>query len=438
MFSKAYKRYALLVLTLVYTLNLVDRGLMVLMLQPIKEDLTVSDTQLGFLTGIAFALFYSTLGIPIARRADRDNRAKITAIAIALWGATVMSSVFVTTYLQLVCARIAAAVGEAGCKPPTYSLLGDYFPGADERTRAMAVYWLGGPLSALISFALGGWLGELYGWRMTFFLMGVPGLLIAALVRLTIVEPRSQRAAPRPDLPPIRLVLSTLWRQPSCRHLSVALILLYLMGFGLNPWYAAFMMRSHGMGTAELGAWLGTLVSIGGVTGVLLGGYIGSQWLYGNERGQVRLCSISLIAVVPCLVAFLTLPNKHYALLAMLPFNIVFSCFYAPAFALMQRLVPDSMRATTLAVVLLLANLIGMGIGPQIVGILSDWLAPTLGSDSLRYSMLAVSLAALWAAYHFWQVGRTVGSDLASSARESESGRASELRTRIMRTAHSD
>jgi len=417
MFSEAYKRYVLGTLTLVYTLNYLDRCLIALLLQPIKLDLHLSDTQLGFLTGIAFGLFYATLGLPIARWADRGNRATITSIAIGIWGATVMLCLFVTNFIQLVGARIAAAVGESGCMPPTYSLLGDYFTEPGERTRAMAIYWLAGPLASVISFLLGGWLNELYGWRVTFFLMGIPGLVVAALVKMTIIEPRTLATCPqdlehrlmrRPD------VLRSLWRQRSSRHLSVATVLLFTMGLGLGPWYAAFMMRSHGMGTAELGIWLGLIFGLGGSGGTLLGGYVVERWFVGNERGQMRLVAVIFASLVPFFTLFLLLPQKHQALIAMVPLIMAFSFPFGPTFALMQRLVVDESRATTLAAVMLFANLIGMGIGPQLVGILSDLLRPNLEDDSLRYAMLAVSLVALWAAYHFWQVGRTVNQDLSA------------------------
>lgn len=415
MYSEAYKRYALGTMTAVYTLNLVDRGLMMLLLQPIKEDLRLSDTQLGLLTGIAFGLFYATLGIPIARWADRGNRVTITSLAIGLWGLTVMACLLVGSYVQLVFARIAAAVGESGCKPPTYSLLGDYFPQPGERTRAMAIYWLGSPLSSLISFIMGGWLNELYGWRVTFFLMGIPGLMLAFLIKWTLIEPRTQLnrvKVQQQPLPPMKKVVSALWQQRSCRHLSLALILLYTMGYGLGPWYAAFLMRSHGMGTGELGVWLGLIFGLGGITGLLSGGYVASRWFANNERAQMRLSATAVALLVPFFVAFLTLPQKHRALIALVPLVIVFNFFFAPTYALMQRLVTDDMRATTLAVVMLLANLIGMGVGPQVVGILSDALAPVLKGDSLRYAMLAMSFIALWAGYHFWRVGRTVKDDL--------------------------
>jgi MFS family permease len=419
--SKAYKRYVLGTLTLVCTLNYLDRGLIGLLLQPIKEDLHLSDTQLGFLTGIAFGLFYATLGLPIARWADSGNRVTIAALAIGLWGGTVMLCLFVTNFVQLVAARIAAAVGEAGCLPTTYSLVGDYFPGVAERTRAMAIFMIASPLSSLVSFVVGGWLNERYGWRVAFFVMGLPALLIAALVKTTIAEPRthaSRARVPERILPSMADVLSTLWHQRSSRHLVFAIILLWTMGLGLGPWYAAFMMRSHGMGTAELGVWLGLISGIGGIVGTLLGGYVSARWFADDARGQMRLGAVLIAAVVPCFVAFLLLPQKKQALIALVPLHVAILFFIGPTFALMQQLVVDEMRATTLAVVLLLANLIGMGIGPQVVGILSDVFKPHLGIDSLRYAMLTMSFVALWAAYHFWQVGRTVNEDLLPRVQE--------------------
>jgi len=414
--SQAYKRYTLAVLTLVYTLNFLDRGLIILLLEPIKQDLRLTDSQLGFLTGIAFGLFYATLGLPIARWADRGNRVTITSLAIALWGITGMFCLFVTNFVQLVAARVTAAVGESGCMPPTYSLIGDYFPAPAARTRAMAVYWLGNPLAALVSFVAGGWSNEMYGWRMTFFFMGIPALLVAGLVKMTVTEPRAslsqaQHAHDRP-LPRFVEVVGTLWYQPSSRHLCLGIILVFTMALGMAPWYAAFMMRSHGMGTAELGIWLGCIFGLSGLIGTLLGGYVAARWFSEDERGQMRLSAAMIASMVPCFALFLLLPNKQGALFALMPLVLAGNFILGPTFALLQRLVVDEMRATTLAVVMLLANLIGMGIGPQVVGILSDLLAPALGSDSLRYAMLAMSFVAFWAAFHCWRAGRTLKEDL--------------------------
>jgi MFS family permease len=415
------KGWALVALTGICTLNFLDRGLMILLLQPIKEDLHLSDTQLGFLTGIGFALFYATLGVPIARWADRGNRVTIASLAIGLWGLTVMACVFARNFTQLVCARVAAAVGESGCMPPTYSLLGDYFPEASERTRAMSIYMLAGPFATLISFMGGGKLGELYGWRMAFLITGIPGLLAAVLLKLTLKDPRSLAVAAGTQVrdrkvPGFGSVLATLWKQRSTRHLSLAIITLFTMGYGMAPWYAAFMMRSHHMQTGELGIWLGLIFGLGGIVGIYGGGYLSRRWFERDDRGQMRLSALTVASLVPFYALFLLVPEKLESLMAMIPLMVVFNFFCGPAFALLQRLVADEMRATTLAVVMLLVNLIGMGIGPQVVGILSDYLAPTMGADSLRYSMLSVSVVALWSAYHFWQVGESVSEDLTDVA----------------------
>lgn len=405
-------------MTAIYTLNLVDRGLINLLAQPIKEDLDLSDTQLGLVTGIAFGLFYAVLGIPIARLADRGNRVSIAAAAIGLWGVTVMSFVFVTNYAQLILARIAAAIGESGCKPPTYSLVGDYFKTPGELTRAMSVYWLGSPASALIGFIAGGWLDQHFGWRMTFFLVGIPGLLMALVAKLTLVEPRTRLASTsleHRDVPSFAAVLANLWGQRACRHLCAALILLYVLGMGLNPWYAAFLMRSHGMGSGDVGLWLGLIIGASGIVGILLGGYISTRWFAEDERAQMRASAVATAGLVPFFVGFITLPDRYQALLALVPMMAVFNFFFAPTYALMQRLVPEQMRATTLAVVMLFANLIGMGVGPLIVGMLSDLLAPTFAAESLRYAMLSMSFVAIWAGFHFWRAGRTVKRDLAAA-----------------------
>jgi MFS family permease len=414
-FSQAYKRYALITVSVVYTLSMLDQGLISLVLQPIKEDLHLTDTELGFLTGIAFGLVYAALGVPIARWADVGNRSTIASIAIGLWGLGVMLSLLVGNFVQLVAMRIATAVGGAGGMAPTYSLVGDYFPAPAERTRAMTIYMLANPLALLASFVMGGELNELYGWRAAFFLMGIPALLIAALVKLTIVEPRahgqSAGVAAR-QLPRMTHVLRVLWHQRSARHLILGLILVYTMGLGLAPWYAAFMIRSHGMGTAELGVWLGLAFGLGGAAGVWFGGYAAARWFADDERGQMRFIAVTIAALLPCFVLFLLLPDKIPALLWFIPFIVLINVFFGPAFALMQRLVADEMRATTLAVVMLLCNLIGMGIGPEAVGALSDLLAPVVGNDSLRYAMLTMSFAALWASYYLWKAGKTVKQDL--------------------------
>lgn len=414
--SAAYRRYALTAMTSVYMLHVIDRWMLMLLLQPIKEELSLTDTQLGFVTGIAVALFSVTAGLVLSRWADRGNRTVITSFAIGLWALTVMMTMYVSSYLQLVFARIAAAVGESGVKPPTFSLVGDYFPESNQRTRALSIYFSGNFLGSLLGLILGGWLAEQYGWRMALFLLGTPGLLLAIVFKLTIVEPRASSGRVKidaPPLPPMAAVLKIMWGQRSCRHLVMALVLLYTVGSGLAPWFGAFLVRSHHLGTAELGVSLGLVFGLGGLAGVLCGGYVATRWFANNELAQMRMSAITVALLTPCLLAFLMMPHKYQALVALVPVAMAFSAFLGPTYAVMQRLVLNEMRATVVALVMVLVNLIGMGCGPQIVGILSDAFAPTFGTDSLRYAMILMSLLAAWSGYHFWQVGRTVKEDLA-------------------------
>jgi predicted MFS family arabinose efflux permease len=430
--SALYRYYALAAITAVYTLNIVDRQAIILLLEPIKHDLHLTDTQLGFLTGIAFGIFYATVGVPIARWADRGNRAAITSLAIGMWGLTVMACTLVSSYSQLVLARMGAAIGESGAKPPTYSLVGDYFPEPTARTRAMTIYLMSTPLSALITFPLCGWLNELYGWRMTFFFMGVPGLLLAILVRFTVIDPRTAPATaanPVHKNSSMRQVLGTLWKQRSCRHMTLAIIALYATGLGLSPWYGAYLSRSHAMQTRELGNWFGAIFSIGGMVGVLVGGYLCNRVFAGNERGQMRMTALATGLLVPCFSAFLLLPQRTGALISLGVVMVTLSIYLAPTYVLLQRLVSEQMRATVLALVMLLANLIGMGMGPQIVGVLSDLLAPSYGTHSLRYAMLVVSFGAWWSAFHFWRVSMTVQQDL--NARSIATSRPEDMRAAV-------
>jgi MFS family permease len=413
MFSQNYKRYVLFLMAAVFTMNYADRYLLSVMLQSIKEDLLLTDTQLGFLSGIAFAVFYITLGIPIARWADRGNRVTIASLAMGMWGVMVMLCGMVTGFVQLALVRIGAAVGEAGCMPPTYSLVGDYFPGR-ERARALSIYALGGPMSGLVGLTLGGWLNQRFGWRTAFMLAAVPGLLIAVAVKLSIVEPRvaSPAGTDKRPQPPIAGVVLALWRKTSFRHLTFSMMLLAIVAIGFMPWYAAFMIRSHGMTSGEVGIWLGVIFSVCGLIGTYGGGHLAGRYLEDREDLQLRYGAVGVGLIFPCTAVFLLAPNKYASLAAFMPMIFLFHIFIGPLYALMQRLVTDEMRATSIAVALMISNLVGMGLGPQVVGILSDRWAPSRGADSLKWAMLAVSSVVLWSAWHFWRASRTIRSDL--------------------------
>lgn len=402
-------------MTSVYTLHVLDRWMFMILIEPIKADLHLSDTQLGFVTGPAFAIFSVTAGLVLSRWADRGDRAAITSLAVALWSVTVMSSVLVVNYMHLVLVRIAAAIGESGVKPPTFSLVGDYFPGAVERTKALSVYFSGNFIGSVIGLIVGGWLVEEYGWKVALFIIGCPGLILAVIFRATIVEPRKKLAAGAQAvvLPKMSEVAAFIYRRATCRHLVAALVLLYTVGSGLAPWFGAFLVRSHGMTSAELGVAMGLVFGIGGILGVTIGGYLATKVFANREAQQMRMSAISVALLGPFLIAFLTLPEKMHALVALVPVAMAFSVFIGPTYAILQRIVPNDMRATIVALILVIVNLIGIGVGAQVVGLMSDALFPLMGKNSLRGAMLIVSVLAVWSGYHFWQAGKTIKHELA-------------------------
>jgi MFS family permease len=406
--------YSLCMVSAVYMLNSVDRSLMAICLQPIKLELHLTDTQLGFVTGIAFGVFYATAGLPIARLADRGDRVTLASVAIALWGLVVMSSILITNFLQLALSRVMAAIGEAGCKPPTYSLIGDYFPERAERTRALGVYTGANYLSTLPGMVLGGWLAQRYGWRWTFFLMGIPGLVLAAVVASTVREPRRliSRKHPVGAHANFSSMISLVWRRRALRRLTIALILVFTITQAMQPWQAAFMARSHGMGTAEIGLWLGLITSIGGAVGAIGGGYLSGRLLAKSEKRNVAVGAAMVALITVFYVAFLIVPDGRWALLALSPTLVFLGAFLGSAYSLMQRLVPDNSRASMMALIMLLANLIGFGLGPQLVGIMSDTLAPVLDAQALRAALFVMSFIPLCAAYNLFRVAKTIDADL--------------------------
>lgn len=417
-----YKNYLLTVLMVIMAFNNVDRVALGLLLQDIKVDLELSDTQLGFLTGIAFALFYSVMGIPIARWADRGNRVTIIAITTALWSAAVVLCGLVGSFLHLLLIRVGVGVGEAGCTPPALSLIADYFPRA-ERPRAIARYMLNAPLGYLIGFALAGWLSEHYGWRMMFVLLGLPGLALAALARLTLGEPRRGNSTPEvagrlaasslsSPHPSLQQVWATLWANRTFRHLLIAFGVLSFFGQGILQWKAAFFVRSYGLQTAELGTWLAAIYGIGGLLGTYWGGELASRRAAHNEALQLKVmafvyCSFGVVSACVYLS-----PNHYFAFGFMTLATVGVHLAVGPLFATLQTLVAERMRAMSLAIVYLVANLIGLGLGPLAAGALSDALRPLVGEESLRYALLTLCPGYVWTAWHLWRASRTVTLDV--------------------------
>jgi MFS transporter, Spinster family, sphingosine-1-phosphate transporter len=424
MSERGYKNYLLGVLLLIFSFNYVDRMALGLLLQDIKVDLELSDTQLGLLTGMAFALFYSIMGIPIARWADRGNRTTIIALTTAVWSGAVALCGLAGNFTQLLLIRVGVAVGEAGCLPPAHSLIADYFSRA-ERPRAVARYMLGAPLSLLIGYLLAGWLNQLYGWRTTFVILALPGLFLSLLAWLTLKEPRvmAKTSAPgekrelhkplsaEPE-PALLGSLVTLWANRTFRQLLICFSLMSLFGEGVSQWRPAFFIRSYRLDTAELGIWLALIYGLGGILGTYVGGVWASRYAANNEALQLRATAMAYAVFGLVSVCIYLSPNAYLALgllgVAAFGANVILG----PVFATIQTLVPDHMRATSIAILYLFANLIGLGLGPLAVGSLSDLLRTTLGEESLRYSLLAVCPGYGFVVWHLWRASTTVTQDI--------------------------
>jgi len=413
-FSPAVRNYALGVLVVVYTFNFIDRQILSILLEPIKQDLGLSDSALGMLTGFAFALFYATLGIPIARFADRSNRRNLIAWALAIWSAMTAVSGLAQNFWHLLLARIGVGVGEAGCSPPAHSMLADYFP-TENRATALGIYSLGIPFGILFGFIAGGWLNEFFGWRVAFFIVGVPGLLLAILVRLTLREPPRGMAEGRvadEEQPTIMETFRFLWSKRSFRHMAVGGGLTAFVGYGVITWVPSFLIRSYGMSTGDVGTYLGLILGIPGGIGIALGGYLADRYGARDTRWYLWIVSVALIASMPLFFG-VYLSSTAFASLMFLILPILLGNFYqATTFSQTQGLVSLRMRSVAAAVLLFILNMIGLGAGPQAVGILSDILQPSYGDESLRYALLVLSTVQIWAAYHYYQAGKSLKEDL--------------------------
>ena len=414
LFSEATRRYVLGTLVVVYTFNFIDRQILSILLEPIKQELGVSDTQLGMLTGFAFALFYATLGIPIARLADAGNRRNIIAAALAIWSTMTALSGITQNFWQLLIARIGVGVGEAGCTPPAHSILADYYP-ANQRATALGIYSLGIPLGILFGFIAGGWINEFFGWRVAFFIVGLPGLMLAVMVRLTLTEPRrgmSEGRTVTDQQPSITETFRFLWSKRSFRHLACGGALTAFVGYGVVTWAPSFLIRSHGMNTGEVGTWLGLILGIPGGIGIVLGGYVADRLGARDTRWYLWVVSVALVAGVPFTFGVYLSDNPYPALLYLVLPVALGNFYQATMFSQAQGLAGLRMRSMAAAILLFIINIFGLGLGPQVVGVISDALQPSYGIESLRYSLLLCGFVNLWAAFHFYLAGRYLASDL--------------------------
>ncbi len=426
-----YRKYALGILLVGYVINFVDRSILSLLLEPIKLELALTDSQLGFLGGLAFAVFYTFLGIPIAALADRRSRVKILAVSMVIWSAMTAICGLANNFLTLLLARIGVGIGEAGASPPSHSLISDYFP-IETRATALSIYALGIPLGTMIGNFVGGWGADAIGWRYTFFLVGVPGIIFALIVWFTLREPprgmsdikpsqRSTTPVKTPPPPPVKTVFKLLWSKTSFRHLAFAAGLHAFVSYGAGTWNAPFFIRIHEMSLTDIGSILALVAGVGAI-GTFFGGYISDKLSdrTDDKRWYFWVPGIATLVMVPFqLIAYLY--GGMWAVVASLMMVAVLgNAYLGPSFAMTQALVSLRMRAVASAILLFVLNLIGMGLGPYLVGVLSDILTPDFGVYSIRYAMCAAVLVNLWAAFHYFVGARTMRGDLADTQEMNE------------------
>ena len=410
-----YKYYALLVLTTVYIFNFIDRQILVILQESIKHDLDLSDTQLGLLSGISFAIFYVTLGIPLARMADKGVRRNIIAWAIATWSFMTAVSGAAQNFVQLLLARIGVAVGEAGCSPPAHSIISDIFP-PHQRATALSFYSMGINFGVLIGFVIGGWVNDWLGWRWVFVVVGLPGILWALVVRYTIIEPPrgySENIQTTSEAPPLSAVFELLWTKRSFRHLSLAAGLHAFVGYGVGQWIASFFIRTYDLtSTGEIATWIGLISGTAGAAGTFMGGYLCDKLGVKDRRWYMWVPAAATLLAVPfSLTVYLI--NDYYLAISVYTIPYFLGAMYlGPTIAMTHGIVGLRMRALASSILFFVLNLIGLGLGPLITGMLSDFLADEYGAESLKYALVIVVLVYGWSTFHYLMAARTLREDL--------------------------
>ena len=410
----AYNRaYVLFILVVVYTFNFIDRQIVGILAVPIKADLGLTDSQLGLMGGLAFALFYTGLGIPVAMLADRFSRTWIMTVALVIWSGMTAASGLATNFWQLFAARLGVGVGEAGGVAPAYSLISDFFP-PGQRARALSVYSFGIPIGSAIGIVFGGIIASLIDWRFAFFVVGLAGIVIAPIFRMTIKEPpRGQYDRQRSDesAPSLKLIFRTLIGKPSFWLLSLGASFSSMMGYGVFFWLPSFFVRSYNLTLLNASLFYGAVLLIGGLVGIWMGGWLGDRFGQKQRSQYARIPAIAFLCTVPFYVLAILSPTLTLAFFVLLVPTALGLAWLGPVISAIQHLVRPDMRATASAIFLFINNLIGIGLGTYAIGALSDALAAQFGDESLRYSILAGTGFYIIAATLFFLAARWLEQD---------------------------
>ena len=419
--STNYKIYALGLLVLVYISNYADRILLGILLPAIKAEFSLTDFELGFLHGTAFAIFYATLGVPIAMYADRGNRKLVIVAATATWSLMTALCGTAQNFWQLVAARVGVGVGEAGSNPPSHSIISDLFS-LKYRGTALAIFSQGVSLGIVVGLYGGAQVAHAYGWRTAFFALGLPGLLIALLVALTLVEPRRGAADGRAhtgDAPSLATTLGFIGSQRSLIHIVIGATLATLVGYSGVLWWPSFIMRSHGLSPHDMSTFLSLVFGLGSGFGIFLGGYLSDRFGRRDVKLMPRVVTVAILVGLPFSLALYLVDDSDLVFLIIGIPAAAGGMYLGPSLAMAQSLVGVRMRTVASALFLFIINLIGMGLGSMMIGGMSDALTPQYGEHALRYALLTFTVFNLWAAFHYWHAGKFIEADLKRAAEAS-------------------
>ena len=386
-----YRMLVLAMLVLVYTFNFIDRQIVGILAVPIKADLGLSDVQLGLMGGLAFALFYTALGIPIAMLADRSNRTWIMTVALVLWSAMTAVCGYAQNFWQLFLARLGVGVGEAGGVAPAYSLVADYFP-PHQRARAFGVYSFGVPIGSALGIVFGGLIAHHVDWRTAFIVVGVAGVLLAPVFKLVVREPpRGRYDGAKGAGRPVGLgeAMRVLRSKRSFWGICFGAAASSMMGYGLFFWLPSFFVRSHGMTLLDASLYFGAILLIGGIAGIWMGGWLADRFGSARKRNYALIPAVAFLLTFPFYAAAVTSDSLAIAFVLFLVPIALGLVWLGPVLSAIQHVVPPGMRATASAVFLFINNLIGIGLGTVALGLVSDALSARYGDDSLRYAILA-------------------------------------------------
>lgn len=422
-FAITNPKVMLFALLLVYILNFLDRQIVNILAEPIKRDLGLSDTQLGLLAGPAFAVFYAVLGIPIARYADKagTNRVWLISLCLAVWSAMTAVCGVAQNFLQLALARIGVGVGEAGCTPAAHSLIADSVP-PEKRSSAIAFFGLGIPIGGLLGLIIGGVVNDQYGWRAALMLVGAPGILLACVLPFLIRDPRrcadsthfNKATSSAKAALSVKDAAREIFASKAYLYVFIAASFTAFLSYGKGLWTISFFIRSHGLSTTEAGLAMAVALGVSGIAGTWLGGKMADVYGKRDKRHILTLPAIGMAVAAPILFAGYYAEDWRIAVALLIVPTLLNAAYYGPAYGCVQGLVRPEARAIAASLVVFGQNLIGLGMGPLLFGVLSDWLQPIAGGESVRWVLYGAAWLGLIPAFFFWRASLRLNDELKS------------------------